>query len=498
MFRLLLVNFLTISSVLSACVEFRCPPEFNTVQAWEEIVKDRPDNPAYWHGLTPVPAELLQNTLESYNATIETNYAQFLTLDRVGYGQAWHLPEHSKILTVGDIHGSFMSLLRLMRRWVLEGKMSEEFMLAPGYFLVCIGDYVDRNLYSTECLFLLVMIALKNYGKVALLRGNHEAIEINMDFMNYGIYAFYKELEIKYRSSLQDIFVVLKKFYDLLPLTHYVVCGDTRLQFVHAGIEPKFSPKALLLREVPVVSIHKNHLQRPLDHARFSNYLWMDVLHLDTERRGLLENDNGCMLIEESLASRLFSASSRGSGVFCADVFAVRRILEMQLVHALIRGHQDSIAVLALSKNRYIAGGKDDPNTPIDWKELVPDQNPTILMHQHEPIFTTSTSTAQSKLDSEGYIEIILKSRYTECVMKVAEYPLPQVDRSRVVLVWHPSGKLWPEDSLVIQSKQSDPDLDRPDTPFVGENDDDQEMWNQLRSRGPKREAPSFTGVSGN
>lgn len=80
-------------------------------------------------------------------------------------------------IVVGDIHGSFHDLLRILL--YTENSDSK---------VIFLGDYVDRGNFSLECITLLFSLKIMKPEKYFLLRGNHEFIEMSS---NYG---FKKEI----------------------------------------------------------------------------------------------------------------------------------------------------------------------------------------------------------------------------------------------------------------------------------------------------------------
>src|SRR6056297_1203935 len=79
------------------------------------------------------------------------------------------------VLIVGDIHGHYGSLLRIIKPF-LEEKVDS---------LVFLGDYVDRGKNSFETLILLLMLATTWPNRILLLRGNHEDLHLNKHFGYY-------------------------------------------------------------------------------------------------------------------------------------------------------------------------------------------------------------------------------------------------------------------------------------------------------------------------
>ncbi|XKL66786.1 hypothetical protein PGB90_010206 [Kerria lacca] len=121
------------------------------------------------------------------------------------------------IIAVGDIHGQFEDLL-----WIFQ-----QTGFPPSTSYLFLGDYVDRGLYSVECLSLLLSLKVKHPENVYLLRGNHECTLINQK------YGFLNECKKRFNITLWRKF---SAFFDCLPLA--AVIGD-KIFCCHGGLSPE-------------------------------------------------------------------------------------------------------------------------------------------------------------------------------------------------------------------------------------------------------------------
>ncbi len=81
------------------------------------------------------------------------------------------------VIIIGDIHGQFYDLLKILS---LCPSMETE----PKEHLLFLGDYVDRGPMGVEVILLLMAIKIKYPKKVIMLRGNHETIQMTQT-MNF-------------------------------------------------------------------------------------------------------------------------------------------------------------------------------------------------------------------------------------------------------------------------------------------------------------------------
>lgn len=77
-------------------------------------------------------------------------------------GRLVKLPPDSKTMIVGDIHGDYSTLKKILDKW---DKKS---------YLIFLGDYIDRGPKQLEVLERVLKLFIEYPSRVILLRGNHE------------------------------------------------------------------------------------------------------------------------------------------------------------------------------------------------------------------------------------------------------------------------------------------------------------------------------------
>lgn len=117
----------------------------------------------------------------------------------------------------GDIHGQFTDLLRIF----------EWGGLPPMSSYVFLGDYVDRGHQSLETICLLFCWKIKFPEQIHLLRGNHEAISVNLQ------YGFYEECKRKLSVKVWKAFNTVFQF---LPVAAVI---EDRIICMHGGLSPE-------------------------------------------------------------------------------------------------------------------------------------------------------------------------------------------------------------------------------------------------------------------
>jgi diadenosine tetraphosphatase ApaH/serine/threonine PP2A family protein phosphatase len=134
------------------------------------------------------------------------------------------------VVIVGDLHGSIVDLLRILR----------QFGSSARYLFL--GDYVDRGPDSVGVISLALALMCAHPDRVFLIRGNHEFAPINQ------AYGFLAEVRSKYADDA--LWNRFQEVFSWLPLAAVV---DGTVFCVHGGISPALEDLGTLLSiELPI------------------------------------------------------------------------------------------------------------------------------------------------------------------------------------------------------------------------------------------------------
>lgn len=149
-----------------------------------------------------------------------------------------YLSEKSKVIYLGDYHSSIHSLIIVIQHLQSMNILKDNYELNDNYYIVFLGDIVDRGPYGIECLYIIYLLFYINNQvpfkhKIFVLNGNHEEKHV------YKKYGFENEMKNQLNSSMSKY--NLEKIIQYLPLALFIKNNDNInakwYQFCHGGID---------------------------------------------------------------------------------------------------------------------------------------------------------------------------------------------------------------------------------------------------------------------
>ena len=171
------------------------------------------------------------------------------------------------VTVVGDIHGQFYDLLKLLS---IGGNPETSKYL----FL---GDFVDRGIFAIEVMVLILSLKINRPNTITIIRGNHECRQMTSSFN------FREECLAKMDQDVYELFMDL---FDCLPISAII---NGKFIAFHGGISPELKTIAELnkidrFKEPPVSGV-------------LCDLLWSDPVDRNDGvlERDFVENDQrGC------------------------------------------------------------------------------------------------------------------------------------------------------------------------------------------------------------
>ena len=301
------------------------------------------------------------------------------------FAQKMNLPLGSDVIIIGDIHSGIHSFVEIIDSLVSRKIMNESLKLTSGYYLVFLGDIVDRGGYGLDILHVIFRLKVANPTGVFVINGNHE------DVGTYSRFGFKDELESQLKDP--DDQILVHDLLTYLPTVLFLHVNNDWLQLNHGGIEPNYNPGAFIESEYDM---------------EFHGY---DTLH-NLSNMGLRWNDfNGNVEFTKNSTNRGANNSIKEYGKTATDHY-----LESNGLSGIIRGHQDTMHFAAMKKthgdNRFmylIKGvGMFSPGTDY-WKEEEDNGWHHISISdtfRDFSVVTTSTAVRARNLGYHTYLQI--------------------------------------------------------------------------------------------
>ena len=205
----------------------------------------------------------------------ETSFRAFIP-----YFQGLRVPEHARLIFIGDRHGDVRSTLSMMQELANQGILDQNNpfkIAADDVYIIGLGDYVDRGNAGVETMLTMLWLKLTNPDRVVLVRGNHEN-------MLHGINQshFQQELRSKFGALItQERIEQISRIYDMMPVALFIASGynpTTIIIACHGFLELGTSPEKLC---AALVSLKDNEvrfqLMGPIDRAAQAKRLPADL-----------------------------------------------------------------------------------------------------------------------------------------------------------------------------------------------------------------------------
>ena len=197
------------------------------------------------------------------------------------------------VTIVGDIHGQFYDLLKLLS---IGGSPDTTKYL----FL---GDFVDRGIFAVEVLVLILSLKINKQNTITMLRGNHECRQMTLSFN------FREECLAKFDQEIYELFV---EMFDCLPVSAII---NGKFIAFHGGISPELKTIAELNK--------LDRFKEPPASGMLCDLLWSDPV----------DNADG------ALDADFIENSQRGCSYFYGKK-SLNTFLSKNGLLSVIRGHE--------------------------------------------------------------------------------------------------------------------------------------------------------------
>ena len=230
-----------------------------------------------------------------------------------GHYVNFSVPEN--LVVVGDIHGDFFTLKKIIERVDFTN-----FLKSESNLLIFLGDYIDRGEYSLEVLLAICILKNSYPNSVFMLRGNHESY-IHFPFSSYD---FYTRLADKFGKPIDSFYTChILPFFESLSL----ICEINGFSILtHGGLPVTENPNFFM--------DYRFHLSNALkDKLLLEEILWNDPRDLPYDKEWLF--------------------SKRGIGKYFG-IRVTNRWLSNTGCKFLIRGHEPCMGYKLTHENKIL------------------------------------------------------------------------------------------------------------------------------------------------
>jgi len=266
------------------------------------------------------------------------------------------------VYVLGDIHGNFEDLSHFARNILTFSSIH----LTPCNIL-CLGDYVDRGLFSLECMMFLLSWKIQAPHKVTLLRGNHEDAVVCGDRKVYGRGCFLSQCHDLFGAVLgNQLFDAVTSLFRHFPLACEVQVGPRKIFCSHGGFprfqgdprehdslgklnQPSFPRLLTMFPNNPIARGFPDDLDRCPYSPDEKKRAWYSIFDLMWSDPTIEDNTPDLIMDEWGFATNL-----RGGNVVSFSQRAVETFLQAYGYDMLFRAHQEKAHGLRMSKSRKV------------------------------------------------------------------------------------------------------------------------------------------------
>lgn len=120
---------------------------------------------------------------------------------------------NNRFIIIGDFHGSIHSFIRILYRLQSYNILDmNTMMLKENYYLIFLGDIIDRGMFSVEILTTILLLLKVNKDKVVMIAGNHEASMPTINSRD-GF-----ETEIQFKYNCNKLYTRFNELFSKLPV----------------------------------------------------------------------------------------------------------------------------------------------------------------------------------------------------------------------------------------------------------------------------------------
>jgi len=265
--------------------------------------------------------------------------------DKSALIQKINITEDSKIILMGDYHGSYHTFFRNLCRFHRYGIINlETYVINEPYKIVFLGDILDRGKYALDILnvifkFMVVNNTDPTNPKMILNRGNHESIGIS--HRDGGL-----------EEILDKLFDKSTRVRDPNPPYNLVLPPHKQLewlQFLHS-----FAKLLCLLPSACILTLGDTYKFWCCHGGFLRQYIYDDIPLDDiilVTNHNLLVSDILWSDFEGGLGGDYVPNAARGPDLIKYSYSATMKFLNKNNINFIFRGHQDSIANSVYMKN---------------------------------------------------------------------------------------------------------------------------------------------------